>query len=87
MYLKKVVVYILSTKQKIKGNISIEDDLVGVDNIMSKILCSIYFIESQGYKIVHNKLMQDNKSDILLEHNGKLYRYKWTKHINNSFFW
>ena len=34
---------------------------------MSKTLWSRYLIEVQGYKIGHNRLMQDNKSAIILE--------------------
>ena len=50
---------------------------------MSIILWTGYFIESQGYNITHNKLMQDNNSSILLENNIKLTRSKHTKHMKN----
>ena len=52
---------------------------------MAKILCSGYFIDAKGYKIVHNKLMQDNKSSILLENSGKLSISKRTKHIETGY--
>ena len=80
------MVCILSTIQKINRKISIEDYLAGVDNSMAKILCSIYFTESQGYNISHNKLVQYNNSAILLEHNGKFSRSKCNKHIKNRYF-
>ena len=80
------MVCILSTIQKINRKISIGDDLSGVDNTMAKILCSIYFTESQGYNISHNKLVQYNNSAILLEHNGKFSRSKCNKHIKNRYF-
>ena len=54
-------------KNKINGKISTEGELIGVDDAMSKILWSRYIIEAQGYKISHNRLMQDNKISILLE--------------------
>ena len=53
-------------KKKINGKRSTEGKLIGVYNVMAKILCPIYFIEEQGYKIAHNRLMKDNKSAMLL---------------------
>ena len=41
--------------------------MIGIYNAMEKILWSRYFIEAQGYKIDHNKLMQDRNSATLLE--------------------
>ena len=41
--------------------------MIGVYNAMAKMIWPIYFIENQGYKIVHNRLMYDNKSAIFLE--------------------
>ena len=67
MHWDKGAISSFSTKKKIKGKSSKEDDLIGVDNKMSKILWSKYFMKVQGYKIEHTKLLQDNKSYILLE--------------------
>ena len=41
--------------------------MIGVDDYMNKIIWSRYSIEAQGYNIVHNIIIQDNKSAILLE--------------------
>ncbi len=41
---------------------------------------------SQGYGIVENLLLQDNKSSILLEQNGKALSGKCTRHINIQYF-
>jgi hypothetical protein len=41
---------------------------------------------SQGYGIVENLLLQDNKSSILLEQNGKASSNKPTKHIDIQYF-
>ena len=46
--------------------ISTVDNLVSVENAMSKILWPRYFIEPQGYKISHTKILRGNKSSVLL---------------------
>jgi hypothetical protein len=50
------------------------------------ILWTRYFLLSQGYGIVENLLLQDNKSAILLERNGKASSSKRTRHINIRYF-
>ena len=45
-----------------------------------------YFLLSQGYGIIENLLLQDNKSAILLERNGKASSSKRTRHINIWYF-
>ena len=46
----------------------------------------IYFIQTQGYEVTKNILMQDNKSTILLAKNGRFSSSKRTKHIKNRYF-
>ena len=53
-------------KKYINGKSSTEGELIGVDYAMTKIIWSRYFIEAQGYKISHNRLVQDSKSAIIL---------------------
>jgi len=60
-----------SAKQKINTMSSTEAELVGVDDVIVKILWTKSFIEEQGYEIEKNILYQDNKSSILLETNGR----------------
>ena len=60
--------------------------LVGVDDAMPKVLCSLYFIQEQGYDMTHALIYQDNKSSILLEVNGKRSSTKRMKHIKNKYF-
>ena len=74
-----------SNKQKINTKSSTEAELVGVDDYMSKILNTRYFIESQGYTVGSNTIHQDNKSTILLEKNGRASS-KRTRHINVRYF-
>ncbi len=75
-----------STKQKLNTRSSTESELVGVDDMMSSILWTRYFLKEQGYKVCDNVIFQDNKSSILLERNGKLSSSKRTKHINVRYF-
>jgi hypothetical protein len=62
-----------STKQKLNTRSSTESELVGVDDMMPIIIWTRYFLLSQGYGIVESLLLQDNKSSILLERNGRAF--------------
>jgi hypothetical protein len=75
-----------STKQKLNTRSSTESELVGVDDMMPIIIWTCYFLLLQGYGIVENLLLQDNKSSILLEQNGKALSSKRTRHINIRYF-
>ena len=68
-------------KQKINTQKSTETKLVGVDNVMSVVLWALYFIQAQGYNMIHARVYQDKKSTMLLENNGKMSSSKRTKHI------
>ncbi len=54
-----------STKQKLNTRSSTESELVGVDDMMSIIVWSLYFLMTQGYGITQNLLLQDSKSSRL----------------------
>ncbi|MGL6132319.1 MAG: Ty1/Copia family ribonuclease HI [Fusobacteriaceae bacterium] len=75
-----------STKQKMNTRSSTESELVGVDDMMSYIIWTRYFLTGQDYKVRDNIIFQDNKSAILLERNGKASSGKRTKHINIRYF-
>jgi hypothetical protein len=75
-----------STKQKLNTRSSTESELVGVDDMMPIIIWTCYFLLSQAYGIVENLLLQDNKSSILLERNGKALSSKCMRHINIQYF-
>jgi hypothetical protein len=76
----------VSTKQKFNTRSSTESKLVGVDDMMPIITWNSYFLLSQGYGIIENLLLQDNKSSILLEQNGKASSGKRMRHINIQYF-
>ena len=60
-----------STKQKLNTRSSTKSELVGVDDIPLIIIWTHYFLLSQGCGIIENLLLQDNRSSILLEQNGR----------------
>jgi hypothetical protein len=80
------VIYGTSKCQKLNTKSSTEAELVGTDDVMPQMLWTLYFLESQGYKIDNNILYQDNKSSILLETNGRGSSGKRTRHINVRYF-
>ncbi len=73
---------VASWKQKLNTKSLTESKLVGVDDMISIMLWTCYFLLPQGYGIVENLLLQDNKSPILLERNGKALSGKCIRHIN-----
>jgi hypothetical protein len=75
-----------SKKQKLNTRSSTESEVVGVDDLMPAILWTRNFLEAQGYGVKECILLQDNKSAILLEKNGKASSSKRTKHISIRYF-
>ncbi len=75
-----------STKQKLNTQSSAESELVAVDNMMPIVLWTWYFLMAQGYEVTENLLLQDNKSSMLLERDGKASSGKRTRHINIRYF-
>ena len=58
----------------------------GINDVLSKMLWRKYVIESQGYSVEHNILLQDYKTMILLAMNGTFSSSSKTKHIRHIFF-
>ncbi len=77
---------VASWKQKLNTKSLTESKLAGVNDMMPIMLWTCYFLLSQGYGIIENLLLQDNKSSILLEQNGKASSSKRTRHINIRYF-
>ena len=65
---------------------STEAEIVGVDDVATKIFWTKLFIEAQGYVIEKNILYQDNKSAILLETNGRRSADKRSRAMNIRYF-
>ena len=70
MTLGKEVIYGTSTRQKLNTQSCTKAELVAVDDCMSHVLWTGYFLEAQGYDINDCIIHQDNKSAILFEQNG-----------------
>jgi len=86
MTLGKGAVYATSRRQKINTRSSTEAELVGINDVVSQVLWTRYFMESQGYPVYATKIYQDNMSTILLSKNGKASSSKRTRHIDIRYF-
>jgi hypothetical protein len=75
-----------SGKQKMNTRSLTEAELVGVDDMMAKVLWTQYFLKAQGYNVGPAMVAQDNKSSILLEMNGMKSSTKRTRHINVRYY-
>jgi hypothetical protein len=53
---------------------------------MPQVIWTRNFLEGQGYWVEDNVVLQDNKSAILLENNGKRSSGKRTRHINIRYY-
>ena len=78
---------LLSTKQKVNTRSSTEAELVGVDDIISKVLWTKLFIEAQGHKVTTNVIYHDNTSAMKLEASGKASSEKRMQHFNIKYFY
>ena len=61
-------------------------EISGVDDFISAICWTWYFIATQCYNVKDDRLHQDNKSSILVENNGKASSINWKNHINIRYF-
>ena len=76
----------MSQKQKLNTHSSTEAELVGVDDVIGKLMWVQEFLEEQGFGMGTITLFQDNRSAILLETKGKVASTKRTRHINIRYF-
>ena len=80
------VISSISTKQKVNSRSSTEAELIGVDDVVSRILWTKLFVEAQGFK-VKTIVLRDNTSSMKLEENGKASSGKRTRHFNIKYFY
>ena len=76
----------ISTKQKSNTRSSTEAELISADDIMSKVIWTNLFLETQGYGVKENINYRDNQSSMKLETNGKASSGKRTRHFNIRYF-
>ena len=86
MTMGTVGAYVQSRKKKLNTKSSTEADLVGVDDVLTQVIWTRYFLKEQGHMIQDNVIYQDNQSAIRLENNGKRSRSKRTRHINIKYY-
>jgi hypothetical protein len=77
----------ISTKQKINTRSSTEAELVGLDDVISKILWTTRFLKEQGYSKINTVVYRDNTSSMKLEENGRASASKRTRHFNIKYFY
>ena len=78
--------YVHSSKQNLNTKSSNEAKLVVVDDVLTQVIWTLYFIKDQGYKIYDNIIYQDNHIVIKLEKNGRQYIIKRTRHTNIRYY-
>ena len=81
MTLGKRAVLSKSIKQKLNTKSPTEAELVAADDVTVPLLWRKWFMEEQGYGATQTILLQDNKSVMLLEENGKQSSSKRTRYF------
>ena len=76
-----------STKQKVNARSSAKAELIGLDDVLSKILWTYLFLQDQWFKICMNLVYRDNTSSMKLKQNGKESLGKQTRHFNIKYFY
>ena len=78
--------YVHSRKNNLNTNISTEAEIVGVDDVLTQVIWTRYYLKEQGYMIHDNVIYQDNQSTIRLEKNGRQSSRKSKMHINTRYY-
>ena len=86
MTMVTVGAYVQYSKQKLNTKSSTEDDLVGLNDVLTQLIWTRYFLKEQEYIIHGNVIYQDNQSAIVLEKNGRRSISKRTRHINIRYY-
>ena len=86
MTLGKGTICSVSTKQKVNTRSSTEAELVGLDDVLSKVQWTKNFIQAQGFH-VKTVVYRDNTSSMKLEENGRASASKRTRHFNIKYFY
>ena len=71
-----------SSKQKSNTTSSTEAELVGVADCSLKTLSRQLLMKAQGCLLKHDATLQEDKSDVLMENNGKKSCAKRTRHLS-----
>jgi len=71
-----------SLKQKVNSRSSTEAELIGIDDVVTKILWTRKFLQNQGLIVKHNIVFRDNTSAMKLEENGRMSAGKRTRRFD-----
>ena len=75
-----------SLKQKVNSRSSTEAELIGVDDMIAKVIWTANFAKMQGLRPGRSTLFQDNEASIILETKGMASAGKRMKHLNIKYF-
>ena len=78
--------YVQSIIQNLNTKSSTEDEIFGVDDVLTQVIWTRYFLKDQGYKIHDRIIYQGNQSAIKLENNGRRLITKRKRHINIRYY-
>ena len=74
--------YVQSRRYKLNNKSSTEAEIVGVDDVLTQVIWTQYFLKYQGYNINDNIIYQYNQISIRIEKNGRKFISKRTRQIN-----
>ena len=86
LILEKGAEVLKNIKHKINSKSFIETEIIGIDDILSQVLWTNYFMKTQRWQTSETIVYQDNTSAIQLENNSKLNNNNRTKYINVKYF-
>ena len=75
-----------SLKQKVNSRSSTEAELIGVDDMIAKVVWTSNFAKMQGLRPSSTTLYQDNNAAIILETKGIASAGKRMKHLDIKYF-
>ena len=84
--MERVFPIFISTKQKLNTRSSAETEIVAVDDCMTAVIWTIYWLGAQLCDVFEKVVYQDSKSAILLENNVKSSSSKLTKYLNVRYY-
>jgi len=73
-------------KQKVNSRSSPLAELIGIDDVITKILWTRTFLQNQGFRVKHNIVFRDSTSAMKLEENGRMSAGKRTRHFDIKYF-
>ena len=77
--------YVQSSK-KINTNSPTQVNIVGVDDLLTQVVWTQYFLKYQRYQIHDNIIYQDNQSVTKIENHGRKSISKRIRHVNTRYY-